>query len=115
MGKKQPNRVEKNMGILEHLQSLTPRQRNTLIKGANKELLFTLSEICLNLINDYIKIPPSEIEKLRPFQEQIYQLSLKKHSLIKRRTIVQKGGFLGTLLGAVLPTLISTIISATSK
>ena len=78
-------------------------------------MLEAFSEICLNLVKKNVKLTASQIDKLRPYEEEIYQLALKKHSVAKRKEIIQKGGFLGALLGSVLPALISSVIAATTN
>ena len=112
---KRPSRVREHIDILKYLQKISPQRQKTIIKAADRPILEALSEIALNLIKKNIHLSPSQIEKLKPFEEQIYQLSLRSHSVSKKRRILQKGGFIGTLLGSVLPILISSIITASSK
>ena len=78
-------------------------------------MLEAFCEICLNLVKKNVKLTATQIDKLRPYEEEIYQLALKKHSVTKKRQIIQKGGFLGALLSSVLPVLISSVLTATSK
>ena len=61
-------------------------------------MLEAFCEICLNLVKKNVKLTATQIDKLRPYEEEIYQLALKKHSVTKKRQIIQKGGFLGALL-----------------
>ena len=112
---KKTSKVRDNFAYLSYLQSITPRRQKLLIKGADRPILEALSELCLNMIKKKVSLSASQIEKLRPYEEEIYQLSLKKHGLEKRKKIVQSGGFLSALLGSVLPALISTVIAASSK
>ena len=109
------SRLREHFPLLSYLKDLTPRDQKSLIKGANRKLLAAFSEICLNLVKKNVKLTPSQIDKLRPYKEEIYQLALKKHSVTKRKAIIQKGGFLGALLGSVLPALISTVLAATTS
>lgn len=116
MGKyKGQSKVREHFEFLSYLKKISPRRQKQFIKQADRPILEALSEIALNLIKKNVSLTSAQIEKLRPYEEQIYQLSLRKHSINKKKKIVQKGGFLGALLGAVLPALISTIISATTK
>ena len=114
MRMKKDSKLRKHFPLLTYLQSLSPHAQKSLIKGATREILEAFSEICLNLIRKKVKLSPGQIYKLRPFEEEIYQLALKKHSVTKKKEIIQTGGFLGALLGSVLPALISTVIAATS-
>ena len=109
------SRVHEHFPLLSYLKDLSPRDQKSLIKGANRKMLEAFSEICLNLVKKNINLTPSQIDKLRPYEEEIYQLALKKHNVTKRKEIIQKGGFLGALLSSVLPALISTVITATTN
>ena len=86
-----------------------------VIKGADRPILEAFSELCLNLIKKNIKLSAQQIDKLRPYEEEIYQLSLRKHGVEKRKKLIQSGGLLSALLSAVLPALISSVVAATSK
>ena len=115
MRMKKDSKLRKHFPLLTYLQSLSLINTKSLIRGATREILEAFSEICLNLIKKNVRLTHGQKEKLRPFEEEIYQLALKKHSVIRKRQIIQKGGFLGALLGSVLPALISTLIATTSK
>ena len=110
-----PSKLHGNYKFLDYLRNISPRRQRLLIKGADREILEAFSEVCLNLVRRNIHLTPKQIERLLPYEEDIYQLSLKRHSLIKKKQIIQKGGFLSALLGTVLPTLISTVIAATQR
>ena len=107
------SKLRGNIKLLNYLKDIPSRRQKFLIKGADREILEAFSEICLNLVKRNVHLTPQQIQKLLPYEEDIYQLSLKRHSLAKKKQIIQKGGFLGTLLGTILPTLISTVIAAT--
>ena len=112
--KSRSGRLHENIKLLDYLRDIPSRRQKFLIKGADREILEAFSEICLNLVKRNVHLTPQQIQKLLPYEEDIYQLSLKRHSLNKKKQIIQKGGFLGALLGTVLPTLISTVIAATT-
>ena len=110
------SRIQKHFGILEYLKDLSKKDQKNFIENASSEVLKTISEICLNLIKGTVKIPESDLKKLKKYKIQIVSLSQKRHSVKKRKNICnQKGGFLGSLLGVILPSLISTIITATQR
>ena len=109
-------RVTDHFGVLEYLKQLNKKDQKLFIKGASPELLKTISEICLNLLKGTIKISKEDIDKLRRFKKQILHLSEKRHSVKVRRDMCsQKGGFLGSLIAVALPSIISAIVSATTK
>lgn len=113
MGKKKSrNRFRENYKFFSFLSTLPPARQKSLIKGADKDILYALSEICLNIIKRNVPLTDKEKKKLKPYADQIYQLSLKKSSLQSKRRLAQKGGLIGTLLSSLLPVLLSTVISA---
>ena len=115
-GKKKPSKVRQNFEFLSYLSSIPPRRQKLLIKGADRPLLESLSEICINLLHHRLELSKAQIDKLRPFERQIYQLSQRRHSVAKKKRIVQTGGaFITALLSTVLPALVSSIIGAASK
>ena len=115
-GKKKPSKVRQHFEFLSYLSSIPPRRQKLLIKGADRPLLESLSEICINLLHHRLELSKAQIDKLRPFERQIYQLSQRRHSVAKKKRIVQTGGaFITALLSTVLPALVSSIIGAASK
>ena len=114
--KKKPSKVRQHFEFLSYLSSIPPRRQKLLIKGADRPLLESLSEICINLLHHRLELSKAQIDKLRPFERQIYQLSQRRHSVAKKKRIVQTGGaFITALLSTVLPALVSSIIGAASK
>ena len=99
-------RVINHMPILQYLRTLKPPEQKNLILNAPKELILTLSEICLNLIQRNIVLSSSQILKLRKFEKVIVSLSEKKHSLANRKRLIRGGGFLKNLLDSTVPPLI---------
>lgn len=112
---KQKHKVVEHIDILKYLQKISPRRQKVIIKAADRPILEAFSEIALNMIKKNVQLSSAQIAKLRPYEEQIYQLSLKGHSVQKKRRILQKGGFISALLGSVLPVLLSSLITAVKK
>ena len=112
--RRRKNKVHEHAHFLEYLRSIPPKRQQMLIKACDRPLLEALSELTLNLARKRIPLTKGQIDKLKPFEEEIYQLSLKKHGNSAKKRILQRGGFISALL-SVLPALISTIVAATSK
>ena len=112
--RKRKNKVHEHANFLEYLRNIPPKRQQILIKACDRPLLEAFSELTLNLVGKRIPLTKGQIDKLKPFEEEIYQLSLKKHGSSAKKRILQKGGFISALL-SVLPALISTIVAATSK
>lgn len=109
-------RIKHHMGVLEYLKGLPSSEQKRFINGASSELLKTISELCLNLLKGTIKVSETDLKNLKKYKKQIIFLSERKHSSDKRRKLCsQRGGFLGSLIGIVLPAVITAIITATQK
>ena len=101
---------------MEYLKDLSPKDQKKFIENSSSELLKTISEICLNLLKGKVNLSASDLNKLKKYKNQIISLSQKRHSIkVRRKLCNQRGGFIGSLIGTVLPILISTIVSATRK
>ena len=113
-GKKGGSRVKQHVDLLKYLTQLTPRQQKMIITGLDRGGIETFAEIALNLLKGSINLSPAQIDKLRKYEESIYQLSLRSTSVAKKKRVLrQRGGFLSTLVG-LIPAIISGIIAATT-
>jgi len=60
-----------------------------------------------------VKLTPCQKRKLRKYRAHLRKLADKRVSLTsKKKAIVQQGGFLLSLLGAVLPTIASLLFKS---
>ena len=107
--------MKKHIGILQYLRDLNEKERKIFLKGASSELLKIFGEICLNLLAGKIKITPKHLKKLKKYKKEIIILAEKRYSTKKRLITSQKGGFIGAILGTLLPIIVSAIITATAK
>ena len=108
-------RVLAHIGVLQYLRTLSSRDQKQLVANAPRQLLFTLSEIALNIIARNISLSTAQISKLRKHEKQIVNLSQKKISLVKRKQILKGGSFLKNFLDTTLPSLILTLTKKSKK
>ena len=106
-------KLKKSLPILEYLVSLTPSDQKKFISTANREILQVFTSICINIIKKGVPLTEDHIKKLRKIEPQIILLANKSHSQRKKREIIARGGFVGTLLSTLLPVLVSGILSST--
>ena len=104
--------LKKHIPILEYLKNLNSKEQKNLIKNANVALLRVFSEICLNLMKRNIELSPLDITRLKKHEHLIKKLSQRKHSIKVRKNILQRGGFLSSIL-SLLPALVGGILSLT--
>ena len=95
------SRVRKQAPILKYLCKANPRQARAIINTADNELLNTLCECSLNVLQGRIPVTPHQKQKLRRFKNQLHTLASKNASLTRKKKLLQKGGFLSALLSPI--------------
>ena len=102
-------RIKSNLRVLQALKTASPRVRKAILKNADRELILSIVECALNVLNGNCKLSDCNKRKLAKFKTVLRALCKKASIKKKQQLIVQKGGFLIPLLSAVLPTLVSLI------
>jgi len=106
-------RIRSNYHALQVLKTADPKLRKAILANCNSGLAKTLSECSLNLLRGNVKLTPCPKRKLRKYLLHLRKLADKRVSLsAKKKSIVQRGGFLLPLLGAVLPTIASLLFKS---
>ena len=100
---------KKRLAILKILSKSEPRVVKSILQTADLKLINLLSECALNVLNQNVKVGKNRKKSLRKFRKHMEKLAYEKLPLKKKRTILQKGGFLSILLPAVLPTLLKAL------
>ena len=93
---------------LRLLSRANPRMVKNIIKSADKDLLKSLCECCLNVLKGNIPLTIKQRKRLSKYKKQLRKLSMKKTSKKQKVSLLQTGGFLGTLI----PTVLSAILPA---
>jgi hypothetical protein len=109
-------RIRTNYHALKVLGQAGPKLRKAIISSCDKELLNAISEIVLNDLSGTVNLSECRKRKLRKHKTALRRLAeWRVTATTKRRYIVQHGGFLLPLLGAVLPTVASLLFSTRGK
>ena len=103
-------RLRKNIPLLKLLSKAKTSAAKGIIKAAERDFIDSLCECCLNVLKGRVPLSSTQKKKLVPYKATLRNLSLKKHSLEKRRSLLQRGGLLPVLLPPVLG-LLSSILS----
>jgi len=101
--------MRKYLPALRRIRKLTVADRRKLFKKCDKQLIDCFCECCKNVLNGNVKLNNRHFNRLRREKNNLRALALKATSLAKKRKILQKGGFIGALLPAVLPVLSSLL------
>ena len=109
-----PGRLEKHAHLLHYLAKGKKSIVRVIINEADRDIINVLCECAHNIIQRNIPLTSSQKRNLRKHKSKFFILLDKKASIKKKKKALQQGGFLGTLLGAVLPVVIGAIASATS-
>ena len=104
------NRVKQFLPHLEALARIKARKnRHKFIDSCGEGLVKSICECSANVLHGNLQITDKNKNKLKKYKKDMRKLALKSKSLSSKKRLIQKGGFLLPLLGAVLPALASTI------
>lgn len=104
-------RLKVNKHILHVLKNCNTCVRKSILKNANPELIRTLCEISLNLVNGNMKVSKNCRARLKKYKKKLRELASSKGKVSsKRKILVQHGGFLPLLLGSLLTGAIGKLI-----
>ncbi len=95
-------RMKKTFKKVRLLSLATPQARKELIRKGDREFVDSVCECCLNVLKGNVPLNSQEKSKLRKHKNELRKLIKKRVSLKKKKEIIQKGGFLGALLGPLL-------------
>jgi len=109
-------RVKSNYHTLHVTKTAKPTLRKAIIFKCKKELMNSISDCILNVLNGNVKLTGCNTRKLRKYKVTRRKVADKRVPLsTEKKIIVQRGGFLLPLLGPVLPAIASLIVSSSSK
>lgn len=98
--------------MLYVLNTASPKLRKAIIKNSNPEVIKAISEISHNTLKGNNKICAKTKQKLSGYKRQLRVLACPKQTInAKRKTIIQRGGFLPLLIGSVLSGLIGSYLN----
>jgi len=95
-----------------YLQKARPCIRNHLIAKTDRSLVDCLCECADNILRGNAQLTKIQKEKLKRNKAELRALTKKSVSLKKKKAILQKDGFLGSLLApiaSVVAPLLSTL------
>ena len=96
-------RVENHKHTLKYLCNSNRKDTATIIKAGGNDLVDTLCECCLNILNGCVPLTNLQKKRLKKHKNKIRLLSKRSTPRKKRIALLnQKGGFLHFLLPAVL-------------
>lgn len=104
-------RVTTHKEFLQTLHKLNPKYREAILKTCSDEEINCICECIFNILQGKIPLQEKEKTKLLKHKNTLRQLVSKGKHKLRKKVIVQKGGaFLPIILGAVLSSLLGSII-----
>lgn len=107
--------LKKHQNVLLALAKAKPKLVRKIIRPAKRDLIDALSECSLNIVRGAVPLTAARKNKLRRYKTGLRNLAKKGVSVKKKKAILQKGGFIGALLSAVLPLAFQGIAGAITR
>lgn len=103
--------LKENKHILFVLKKAKTKLRNSILKHVDDVVIKTINEILFNIINKNHKISKNIYEKIKPYKNVIRKVCSPKTSMrLKRKHLIQNGGFLPIIISSVLSGVIGKIL-----
>jgi len=100
------SQILKYYPLLKKIVRMGNAARARIIKQCNREVMYCISECARNVLKGIVPLKRRQFTKLRRRKKDVSALASRRTSL-KKRAIVQKGGFLASLLVPVIAALSS--------
>ena len=108
-------RLQAHKHTLHLLKKCSGKVRKELISAGNNDFIKSLCEVTRNTLNGNNKLSKKCLAKLRSYKTVMRKINDPKRSLsFKRKVLIQKGGFLPVILGALLSGVIGKILDRVS-
>ena len=110
-GKTNREKLEKTFEKVRLLSLATPKARKSFVCEGNREVIDCISECCANVLKGKVPLTSRQKSDLRKHRDKLRLVAKKKLSLTTKKGIIQKSGFLGSLLvpvAALLGSLLSS-------
>jgi hypothetical protein len=102
--------IKRNFDTLSVLKKASPKLRKAILSNSEKDLILALSEIISNVLSGTVKLSGKQKKHLHAHKKSLRRVIDKRVGIKEKRELLQKGGFLSTLLPPALA-LLATLIS----
>jgi hypothetical protein len=109
-------RIKRHFHCLSLLASANPSLRKAIIKACDKDFICCICECIKNVTEANVPIPHDSLKQLKRHRRILDKIVDKRtHLPVKKRLIVQHGGFLSILLPPLLGVIGSLVGETISK
>lgn len=106
------DRLGRHAEILKVLASAKPSLAKAIIEKSDNDLIYCLAEIALNVLKGNVPLRPQHKTNLCKHKAGLRSLAKKSTSLKNKKRILQRGGFIGAILGPLITGLAGTVLPA---
>ena len=100
--------MKRSLPYLQVLAEAKPKLRKVLVKNLPESVVSAICECCLNTLKGVIPLTPRQKRSLAPYKTQLRALANRKVSRKRKKAyLVQRGGFLSSILPPTLGALSS--------
>ena len=100
------HRVKRFASTLKRLRYWNDASRKTWLKSNwVEDLIHCLCECAQNLLRGKVSLNRNQKTRMKRCQKSLRELVERKVSLVRKKKIIQSGGFLGALLGPIVSIL----------
>lgn len=103
----------RNIDFLKSLQKCKQHKtRCNIFDNATKDQIQCITEIAQNTLKGRIRYGKKALDRLKRFKRDIREVSKKRLSIVKKKTILkQRGGFIPALITPVITAVLSGVLS----
>lgn len=93
-------RFQRNAHKLKELHLASAKTKKRLINSASTDFVRALCDCACNIMNGNVPLTTKHFKQLKKFHKQLKGLTTKSSQKSKKK-VLQRGGFLGALLGPI--------------
>lgn len=98
--------------LLYALKNAKSKLRKNILKASEPDLIKALCDCSTNVLNGNVQIGNAVKKKLKRYKKELRVISCPKRKIsLKRKLLIQRGGFLPALLGVLLSGIVGTYLN----
>lgn len=105
-------RLLKCKHLLFVLRNAKSKLRNSILRASDPELIKAICDCSTNILNGNVPLKKGDRQRLQRYKKDLRTMSCPQRKLaLKRKFVIQRGGFLPALLGAILSSVVGSYLN----